>query len=168
MPLRGADMRFSIGAAVGLLLSGAEPALAADWWYIGTPNSGGNWLGDLESLTTGTPERMVWVWMFAKSRSERIQQSKYRFAINCTAASFRVVSYIDYALDGSVLESGSTPYAAASPVAPETMGETVSNFACLDKQLYEGRGFFGPITDPEHWFKPPIPKAKGPTSTKRK
>jgi hypothetical protein len=58
------------------------------------------------------------------------RMAMYRERIDCRARTFRILGYLLYGQDGSVLENVYTPQAHPEPIAPATVGERFETLMC--------------------------------------
>jgi hypothetical protein len=65
------------------------------------------------------------------ARTGSARMAMYRETIDCARHTYRLLGYLLYAQDGSVLENVYTPDAAAEAIIPETIGDRFETLMCV-------------------------------------
>ena len=118
-------------AAVMMVLS--SRALAADDWLpVTTSTTGSVWkvrFSDILNTTNQSPH--VWIHVDASKDATVQYREQKQFAwIDCAYETVKTVSFVTYRADGTVIDSSSTPYAAAKPIVPDTVMSAVKEAVC--------------------------------------
>jgi hypothetical protein len=114
-----------------LVIFASCPADAATWSFAGHGTDGR--VVFIDTAVTRTTNGRVRAWVktdFSKVKTTRAREGKELYEYDCSARTAAVISWIDYAPDGSILGSDTDPYPAHKPVVPESVGEILIGLAC--------------------------------------
>jgi hypothetical protein len=113
----------------------SSSAMAADWQYVDKGSDGSVLYVDNASIVRSRNRGQAWVeFDYSKVKSVRHRSSKELWKFNCVARTSFTASWVDYAVNGSVIRSRSpieTEY-DYKPVVPDSLGETVMELVCND------------------------------------
>lgn len=117
-----------------LLLTLALPASAADWVRVQTNGEGDQYYYDRSKLFINGDEITYW----KKAVFRRAQPVKTQFAasglfrerIHCAEHTLKLISYLIYAADGSIIEYVAANEGDAAPIIPDTLGDIFEKTVC--------------------------------------
>lgn len=111
----------------------------AEWVSIGSATNGTEWFMDWNRIKTLGGKKQAWIQMdHSKNRSVTWRRSLQLMSFDCSASTYRTLSFIAYDAYGKVVTSKSYPdygYGVGyDPLVPESMAESASLVACADGQ----------------------------------
>lgn len=117
-----------------VLFALALPATAAEWVRVHTPIDGDQYYYDRSKLFISGDEITYW-----KKVTFRVPQpvkgllatsGLYRERIHCTEHTLKLISYLLYATDGSMIEYIAAHESETAPIIPDTLGDVFERTAC--------------------------------------
>lgn len=123
---------FALALIVGSLAAAAN---AANWQQIAKSGTGTVVSIDTQSVVRQGDTALGWFQFEGGEQTrEGVAYARERQMADCRAQLIGKISYVDYAPDGSVLRSRSTPATIArqmlEPVVPDTTGEAIFHRLC--------------------------------------
>jgi len=116
------------GAAIEFRRASALPGTVERWQEIGGTKDAKNYV-DMKTFDDARKESVkLWIKQTRGSEESNGPYSVVRFELNCQMGRIRTLSFSNYDESGQV--TGSREGGAWQAIAPETMGETLSNGVC--------------------------------------
>lgn len=113
----------------------AAPA-KAEWYRVVTSSSGSAWYLDPDRMKVTNGKVKAWVKVDGSAdRTVSWRESKRLVSFNCSADTYRMLSYVNYDSYGKITASHNYPeYGYGSsyePIVPDSVMESLSKLACL-------------------------------------
>ena len=120
--------------ALALFFTLACTAHAADWIAVHTEPNSDQYFYDRSKLFIGGDEITYWKKVTFRTpqptKNQYASSGLYRERINCAEHTLRLMSYLLYASDGSVIEYVANHDGEPSPVIPDTLGDLFEKKVC--------------------------------------
>ena len=111
----------------------AAPAYAESWTLYAESETGTVYTFDQDSLRQNGSTFLVWVKMdYSKDRTKKERMTKERYRVDCLSETITVLTYIDYAPNGSILRSATINeyQQEVKPVVPGSIGQALHEALC--------------------------------------
>lgn len=119
-----------------VLTSAYDEALKRSKVIVAVSDSGTRWMVrpmDIAPIWE-KEDRHPFIWVFADHSSDKTvsrRETRYRFAFNCEAVTYKVLTEVHYGPKGDVLwDRPVSPYSQYEAVVPETMAEALYKDVC--------------------------------------
>jgi len=104
---------------------------------IATTDAGSRWMARAADLVEAWDKggKYPHIWLFidhSKDKTHKARETRMRAAVRCDEQMFAILSMTDYAANGTVIYSSTTPDfpSAYTAIIPETMAEAVQRELC--------------------------------------